>query len=190
MSIPVALFVLLAVLLMALLLWASRPPQRRTIHADDLFELLSQPKHCIRAKFILQALKPEDIAYLKERGATGVMRQLRQDRRRIALSYLDCLQDEFETLLEMSRVIAVTAPELAPEQELARWKVSLTFAAKCTVMRWRFRLGLQPAKGFDLLSAMATDIARHLEAATNRIAESVTGSSPIDSGAPYDAQGD
>jgi len=187
MSVSVALFVLLAIAVIALLLWLSRPPQRRAINADDLFELLAQPRHCVRGKFILQALKPEDTAYLRDRVAIGVLRTVRQERRRIALSYLNCLREEFETLLEISRLIAVTAPELAPEEELARWKLSLTFAAKCTVMRWRLRFGLQPAEGFDLLSGMATDIARHLEATTNRIAESATGASPIDSGARHDA---
>ena len=188
MSVSVVLFALLAMVLIALLLWVSRPPQGRAIDADDFFDMLSEPKHCARAKFILQALKPEDAAYLKERGVIAVARRVAQDRRSIALSYLDCLQGEFETLLEMSRVIAVTAPELTPEQELARWRLSLTFAAKCTAIRWRLRLGLQPAGGFDLLSGMATDVARHLEAATNRIAESATGSSPIDSAAGYDAE--
>jgi hypothetical protein len=99
------------------------------------------------------------------------MQTLRQQRRRIALGYLDQLQEEFEMLLEISRVLAVMSPEVVGMEEIERWKLSVAFAATCAFLRWRLRLGLQPFSGFTLLSNMAADIARELDAATTRIAE-------------------
>ena len=120
---------------------------------------------------VLQALQREDTEYLRETGQVALMRTLRRQRRRIALGYLDQLQEEFEMLLEISRVLAVMSPEVVGMEEIERWKLSVAFAATCAFLRWRLRLGLQPFSGFTLLSNMAAEIARQLDAATTRIAE-------------------
>jgi len=171
MSVAGILFVLFGILLIALLVWASRPPKRQFPPGLDVFEALSQSRHCLRLLPILQSLKVEDSEYLRDRGHGALMRTLRQERRRIALTYLDRLQEEFETLLEISRVLAVMSPGAVGVEELERWKLSVVFAANCAWLRWRLRLGLRPFAGLTLLSGMATNIARQLEAATSRIAE-------------------
>jgi hypothetical protein len=171
MSLPVILLVLFALLLIGLLAWALRPPKDQTRPALDVFEALRQSRHSSRMLHVLQALQPEDTAYLGKTGQVGLMRTLRRQRRRIALDYLNQLQEEFQRLLEISRVLAVMAPQAMGMEEMERWKLSLTFAANCAFLRWKLRLGLQPFSGFTLLSKMATDIARQLDAATTRIAE-------------------
>src|SRR5258708_24414443 len=68
-------------------------------------------------------------------------------------------------------------------EEMERWRLSVAFAAHCAFLKWKLRLGLQPFSGFTLLSDMATNIARQLEAATTRIAETaVRGSEPSATG--------
>ena len=171
MSLPTILLVLFALLLVALLAWALRPPTRPLRPALDLFETLSRPRHCSRISHVVQALQPEDTEYLRETGQVALMQTLRLQRRRIALNYLDQLQDEFEELLEISRVLALMSPQVTGMQEMQRWKLSVAFAVNCAFLRWKLRLGLQPFSGFTLLSNMATDIARQLEMATARIAE-------------------
>jgi hypothetical protein len=171
MSLPIILLVLFALLLIGLLAWALRPPARQVRPALDVFEALSQTRHCSRLSHILQALRPEDTEYLRESGQVALMQSLRQQRRRIALNYLDQLQEEFETLLEISRALAVMSPQVVGMQEMERWRLSAAFAMNCAYLRWRLRLGLQPFSGFTLLSNMATDIGRQLDAATTRIAE-------------------
>lgn len=171
MNLPVALFVLFAVLLIVLLLWALRPPKRWTNPEQDIFELLSQPRHCSRIPHILHALQPEDTEFLRRGGRGELMHAVRQQRRRIALQYLDQLQDEFELLLEISRALAVMAPEVVAMQEVERWKLSVMFALNCTLLRLRLRFGLQPLEGFHHLSGMAIGMLRNVEAATARIAE-------------------
>jgi len=170
MSLPVVLFVLFAASLIVLLAWALRPPKRRVHLGESVFDLLSEPRHCARMSQILQALRPEDTEFLQENGTSMLMHSLRQQRRRIALHYLDQLQEEFELLLEISRALAVMAPEAMAIEEMERWKLSALFASTCAILRFRLRLGLRPFEGFTSLSTMATQMVRHLEAVTSKIA--------------------
>jgi hypothetical protein len=171
MSLPIILLVLFALLLVGLLAWALRPPTRPLRPALDVFEALSRPRHCSRISHVVQALQPEDTEYLRETGQVAVMQALRQQRRRMALNYLDQLQKEFEELLEISRVLAVMSPKVIGIQEMERWKLSVAFAVNCVFLKWKLRLGLRPFSGFALLSNMATDMARQLDMATTQIAE-------------------
>jgi hypothetical protein len=164
-------FIFFALVLLSLLLYASRPSKHQFTPEMDVFEALSQTRHCSRLSHILRALQPEDTEYLGESGQVALMQSLRQQRRRIALNYLAQLQEEFETLLEISRALAVMSPQVVGMQEMERWKLSAEFAMNCTYLRCRLRLGLQPFSGFTMLSNMATDIARQLDTATTRIAE-------------------
>jgi len=159
------------VVLLGLLLLATRSSKHPSSPSMDVFESLSQSRHCSRLSHIQQALSPEDTEYLRESGHARLVQELRQQRRRIALIYLGHLQEEFEMLLQISRALAVMSPEVMGIQELERWKLSAEFAINCAYLRWRLRLGLQPATGFTLLSNMATEITRQLENATTRIAE-------------------
>ncbi len=168
-------FVVVAVALIGLLAWATKPPRLTLRPTQDIFEFLSQPRHCMRLPFILQVMQPEDTEYLRENGNATLMHTLRAKRRRIALHYLDQLQEEFEMLLEISRSIAVMAPRVIAVEELERWKLSLLFALNCAILRLRLRLGLRPVVGFTAISNMATRMVRHLEAATTCIAEEAMG---------------
>jgi len=164
-------FAVIALALIGLLAWATKPPRLATRPTQDIFEFLSQPRHCLRLPFILQVMQPEDTEFLRESGNVELMHTLRGQRRRVALRYLDQLQEEFEMLLEISRTLAVMAPEVIAVEEMERWRLSLLFAWNCTILRWRLRMGMQPVVGFTTISSMATRMVRHLEAATTRIAE-------------------
>jgi hypothetical protein len=159
------------VVLSLLLLVATRTTKRQCPAEMDIFEALSQSRHCSRLSQMLQVLQPEDTEYLQQIGQAALMHGLRQQRRQIARIYLNHLQEEFETLLEISRAIAVMSPDVAGMQEIERLKLSVAFAMNCGYLRWRLRLRLQPFTGFALLTDMASDIARQLDVATARIAE-------------------
>jgi hypothetical protein len=179
MSLSTVLFILFAILLVVLLAWASRPPKRQIPSGLDVFEALSQSRHCLHLPQILQILHPEDTEYLRAGGHIELMRTVRQERRRVALSYLERLQEEFETLLEISRVLAVMSPEVVGMQEFERWKLSVAFGVNCAWLRWRLRLGLPPIAGLMQLTEMATKIVGELEAATSRVAEATVGGSEL-----------
>lgn len=172
MSLPVISLVLFAILLVGLLSWALRPSARGPRSPLDAFEALQQSRHSSRMSHILQALQPQDTDYLRGAGQEAMMHAIRRQRRVIAVSYLQQLREEFDLLLEISRVLAVMSPELMAMEEMERWKLSLSFAANCAFLKWKLRLGLEPFSDFTLLSNMATSFAHRLEAATSHIAES------------------
>lgn len=171
MSITIILFILLAVLLIGTLVWAIRPPKRKLASISDVLGALSEEHHYSRLPQILQALKPEDTAFLRARGFAPLRRRIRSERGRIALLYLDCLQEEYEKLLESSRVVAAMSPELIAMDEAERFKLNLRFALGCRYLRWKLRLGLEPWRGFGLLSEMSGGMALRLEMATSQIGD-------------------
>jgi hypothetical protein len=87
------------------------------------------------------------------------------------ISYLDYLEEEFQVLLETSRILASMAPELSAIREFDRFKRSLRFMLCCHYLRWRLRFGLQPWNVFGTISDMAGDMTLQLEAATGRLGE-------------------
>jgi hypothetical protein len=171
MNFTIILFILLAVLLIGALVWAIRPPKRKLVSVNDVLTALSEERHYSRLPQILQALRPEDTAFLRARGFVLLRRRIRSERGRIALLYLDCLQEEYEKLLEASRVVAAMAPELVALDEAERFKLNLRFALGCRYLRWKLRLGLEPWRGFGLLSEMTSGMALRLEVATSQIGE-------------------
>jgi|SRR5208283_1531007 len=171
MNITIILFILLAVLLIGALVWAIRPPKRKLVSINDVLTAFSVEHHYSRLPQILQALQPEDTAFLRARGFAPLRRRIRSERGRIALLYLDCLQEEYEKLLEASRVVAAMAPELVALDEAERFKLTLRFAVGCRYLRLRLRLGLEPWRGFGILSEMASGMALRLEGATSQIGE-------------------
>lgn len=189
MSLPVTLVVLFALLLVGLLAWALRPPVRSARPPLDVFDALRQSRHSSRMPHILQALQPGDSEYLRKTGQLELMQNLRRQRRRIALHYLDQLQEEFEMLLEISRMLAVMSPEVIGMEEMERWKLSLSFAANCAFLKWKLRLGLEPFSGFALLSRMASSFARQLDLATARIAEATVRSAHSPASGPENTGG-
>ena len=171
MSLTILLFIPFALLLVGLLAWAGRPVLRKLLSANEVLEALSGERHSCRLPQILRALQPEDEEFLQERGHGELGTRLRMERKRIALRYLDRLQEEFEVLLEASRLLAVMSPEVIAMQELERFKLSLRFRLCCRYLRGRLQLGLAPWGAFGVLSVMAGHLALQLESATNQMGD-------------------
>jgi hypothetical protein len=171
MSLTIILFILLAVLLIGALVWVGRPVDHTVLSTDAVLTALTEEHHFSRLPKILQILQPEDTSFLGSRGFTPLRNQIRAERRRIALLYLDELQQEYEMLLKASRVVAAMAPELIALDEAERFKLNLRFALGCRYLRWKLRLGLEPQSSFGSLSEMSSGMALRLEMATTHIGE-------------------
>lgn len=181
MSLPLLLFISFAVLLILLLVWAVRPPRKSQLSVDDVFNALSEKRHYARLPQILQSLRHEDTDFLYARGHDRLADRLRHERKRIALRYLNYLEDEYRLLLEASRILARVAPEVSPMAEFDRFKLNVRFALSCRYLRWRLRLGLEPWDVFGVLSDMEGDMTLRLEAAATRIGEraAIAGEFPL-----------
>jgi hypothetical protein len=171
MNYTVPLFILLGLALIGLLFWAIRPPTRIRLTTDQAFQVLSTERHYSYLPQILKALDEGDVEYLRAAGHREIVQRLRVERKRVALQFLDCLQEDYEALLEVSRAMALLAPKLVAIQEFERLKLSVWFAVNCRYLRWRLKLGLAPWIRFGVLSEMAAGMSRQLEVATSRIAE-------------------
>lgn len=171
MTIPLILFLLFAVLLVLLLAWAVRPSSGTPLSPEEALQALSEERHYARLPQILQSLREEDTEFVRDRGHQALLMRLRGERKRIALRYLACLEEEFRILLECSRILATLAPQLAAKGEFDRFRQNLWFTWNCRYLRWRLRLGLQPWEAFGVLSDMAGTITLQLEAATARLGE-------------------
>lgn len=171
MSLFLLLFISVAVVLVLLLAWAVRPPKKTLISPDDIIETLAEKRHYERLPQILQCLRPEDTDFLHARGFDELVVRVRRERKRIALVYLQYLQEEYRVLLDASRVLAKVAPEVSALDEFERFRLNVRFVLNCRYLRWRLRLGLSPWTIFGILGDMEGDITLRLEAATTSIGE-------------------
>jgi|HubBroStandDraft_6_1064221.scaffolds.fasta_scaffold616445_2 hypothetical protein len=171
MNIALLTFIAIALVLILLLAWAVRPPKKVHLTVDDVFNALSEKRHYARLPQILQSLRYEDTDFLYARGHDEIADRLRRQRKRIALRYLNYLEDEYQLLLEASRILARIAPEVSPMDELQRFRLNVRFLFCCRYLRWRLRFGLQPWDIFGVLSDMEGDMTLWLEAAATRIGE-------------------
>jgi hypothetical protein len=171
MSLPITLFIAFALFLIVLLVWAVRSPKKPPLSVDEVLGTLCEKRHYARLPQILQCLREDDTEFLSAGGYQALATRLRRERKRIALRYLTYLQEEYQLLLETSRVLAKIAPEISMMDEFERFRLSLRFTVCCRYLRWRLRLGLQPWDAFGILSDMEGDITLSLEAATAHIGE-------------------
>jgi hypothetical protein len=171
MSLPLMLFIVFAIFLIGLLAWAVRLPKKACLSMDEVLDTLCEKRHYARMPQILQCLREDDTDFLSAGGHPALAARLRRERKRIALRYLTSLQEEYQLLLETSRVLAKLAPEISMMDEFQRFRLSLRFVLCCRYLRWRLRLGLQPWDAFGILSDMEGDITLNLEAATAHIGE-------------------
>jgi hypothetical protein len=136
-----------------------------------VFAALSEEPHYARLPQILQSLRKEDTGFLCSDGHQELAGRLRAERKRIAVGYLNYLEDEFQLLLEASRILARIAPKVTPMGELERFKRNVRFVLSCRYLQLRLRLGLQPWNVFGTISDMEGDLTLPLETATLRLGE-------------------
>jgi hypothetical protein len=104
-------------------------------------------------------------------GRSSLVEQIRAECTAIAIRYLDYLEEEFQVLLEASRILSSMAPELSAMRECDHFRRSLRFMLCCRYLRWKLHLGLQPWSAFGIVSDMAGEMTLQLQAATGRLGE-------------------
>ncbi len=164
-------FLLIPLLLVVILAWALRPARPRLLSPDNVLDALGQQRHYSRLSQIQQALQPEDTAYVRARGHKTLAAQLHRERKQIALKYVRAVEEDYQTLLGASRMLAVLSPEVIAIQEWERLKLSARFSWNCAVLRWRLRTGRAPWRVLGAVSDMASQMSYRLEAATSKVGE-------------------
>jgi hypothetical protein len=162
----------LVTLLLILFFWALRRP-RLGKSTGDPAAACEEPgqRHITFLPQIRQALEPADLAYLASRGSEGLPRRVRKERRRVAFSYIGALQGDFQRLLRLARVIAVLSPKVGAVHEFERLRLSVQFACRCEMLRFRLLCRLAPLPQLSGLGHMVSAFAVRMQAAMNELGE-------------------
>jgi len=171
-SFTLILFSSFIVILLLVLGWAARQPQkRRRLHADP--RSLEQRGQCHTNYLpqIRQALAPADYEFVSKRASREVQRRVRRERRSVVLAYLAALRGDFQSLLRMARVIAVLSPQVVAVQEFERLRLTAQFAWRYELIRWKLLMGLAPMIQLDGLSNLVSGLSVRMEAALKELGE-------------------
>jgi hypothetical protein len=162
------LYTLVAVALLALLLWLVRRQQRaRLPDALPAPEAL-EPLHCRYFPQIRQALAQDDERFIRERASPQLRRQWRRERRRVLASYLRGLREDQQRMMRLARLLARMAPAADRAGELERLRLALRFERLYAAVWLRLALGWRPERGLELLAthlgSFSEDLTRSLAA--------------------------
>ena len=159
-----------ALALAALLVWALRPGRRRR-QAGGLSVLESAPQHLCNMGPIRRSQDPADLLYVADRGSRKLAKRLRQERKDIALLYLDSLRTDFEQLLRVARVVALLSPEISSSYEYERLRLSALFRLRFAVVKLRFLFGDAAMPQMASLGQMVSSLAIRMETAMEALGE-------------------
>ena len=159
-------------LLLVLLIWLVRAPQKHGIHTTGPVSLEeSGRRHPTYFPMIRQAMSPADLGFLAERGSVNLVRRAHKERQRITLLYLGQLRGDFERLLHLARVIAVLSPEVRATHEFERLRLTLQFFWRYQIISWALRFGLLLLPQLCGLSLMVSELGVRMESAMNELGE-------------------
>jgi hypothetical protein len=167
-------FILTVAILLFLLTWSLRAPKKRRASSLDPVASLQDPGRRHATTYLSQirrALAPADFEFLASRASAKVTRRVRKERRQVALIYLSAVQEDFQRLLRLARVIALLSPEVVATQESERLRLSVQFTLRCQMIRAELLLGLAPLPQLSGLSQMVSGFAVRMETAITELGE-------------------
>jgi hypothetical protein len=158
--------------LLVLLLWSLRSPKKQVYSSLDPATFQGPDRsHATYLSQIHRALAPADFEFLASRGSAGLARRVRKQRHRIALLYLSSVQEDFQKLLRLARVIAVLSPEVGAAQEFERLWLGVHFSLRCHMIRIRLFCGIATLPQLSGLSQMVSGFAVRMETAIAELGE-------------------
>ena len=172
MNLTFIFFVPIVVALLLLLVWALRKPEQRNAWKVEPASLEQpRPRHATYLPLIRQALSPADLEFLAAQGSPVLARRVRKERRRIALSYLNELRNDFKGLLRLAQVIASLSPEVGAAQEWERLRLSFRFSCRYQIVRAGLYSGLLVLPQLSGLSQLVSELAFRMETAIKELGE-------------------
>lgn len=172
MNFPLLLLIGFAALLLPLLVWVLRGPRQLANRHDDLrsTEELGR-RHLTYFPQVRQAFAADDFAFLALRGSPKLTRRVRRERRKIALVYLGFLRADFLKLWKLARVTASLSPRVGVAQEIARFRLGLSFYLRYEIVRLKFMFGFAPLPALGSLSELVSGLAIRLETTMKELGE-------------------
>src|SRR5215469_10868587 len=123
MTLTLIALITVAAILLVLLIWAFQGSERKGSSAASRVLKESGRAHVDFLPQLRQALQTDDYEFLSRVGITGLRGRVGRERRRVALSYLAALRQDFEELMQVATVITTLSPEIAVGQEFERLRL-------------------------------------------------------------------
>ncbi len=159
-------------LLLLLFGWSVRSPKRPAPRSPCVGAVDEcERKHIAYLPQIRQAFSKADYEFLSKNAPVDVLRRVRRERQRVALGYLAALRDDFQSLLQMARVIAVLSPELEAVHEFERLRLTAKFTCQYHMIRWKLLGGAAPVPQLKGLSDLVSGLSVRIEAAMKELGE-------------------
>jgi hypothetical protein len=163
---------LLFVAVLAIVLIWSLAASPRRLRARRTREVLSSaPDHLRSISAMRQAFDDADARYVQEAAGKPAARQLKTERRRVALLYLEAIRADFQQLLRIASVVALLSPTVSGSHEYERMRLSVVFALRFHVLKARIWMGglVIPQMGF--LGQMVATLALQMETSMAELGE-------------------
>jgi hypothetical protein len=171
-SLSLLLFLGPVVILLLLFVWLLRKSngQAGAASVGSLEEEFGG-SHVTYLRQVRQAFSKEDYDFVSGKISQEMQRRMRQERKRIALSYLLALRGEFHKLLRTARVIAALSPEITGVQELERLRLTAIFLLRYRILWISLWAGFVPLPQISNLSNLLSGLSVRLEAAMKELGE-------------------
>jgi len=171
-SLTLILLGMLVAVVLSLLAWAFRST-KEPVGSQSFARALQEDgrAHVEFLPQIRQALAREDEEFLSRAGGSRLRRRLKTERRRVALSYLNALRQDFEGFLRMAKIIAMLSPELGVGQELERARLTVSFLWKYRRVQLSLYVGHLPLPEMAALGTVISGFSVRLEAALKAMGE-------------------
>jgi len=171
MTLTLIALVAVVALLLALLGWALGGSGHKSApHVSKALE----PNGRTHVNFLpqmRQALKSEDEEFLGRTGVSGLRGRVSRERRRVALSYLEALRQDFEELIHISRAIAALSPQVGVAQELESLRLRVGFLWRYRIIWLSLRVGFAPLPQLRALTNLLSGYSVRLEEAMKEMGE-------------------
>lgn len=182
MILETVVFAVVAIVLLALLVWLLREPSATKKRGPDARPLSAQsgqvqiedlfPLHCRYFPQVRRTLAGDDAEFLQKRVTADVLRRWRMERRRVAAQFVAGLQQDFERLSRLARTVAALSPQVSREKEEQLLWLGVRFRVLFLLVRMRLTLGWVPLDGLTGLANLVTGMAERLEAGMAVLEES------------------
>ncbi|PYU13017.1 MAG: hypothetical protein DMG37_11640 [Acidobacteria bacterium] len=165
-------FLIIVALLLTVFVWSLRSTNKQTVPFSSSGVLHDfQASHVMHLPQIRRALAPTDYEFVSKKISPKALRQMRRERRQVALTYLSALRAEFDRLMRTARVMAALSPEVTTGQEMQRIFLTVSFLWRYRATRLILRAGFAPLPQLSDLSNVLSSFSVRLEEAMREMGE-------------------
>jgi hypothetical protein len=166
------IFIGLVGLLLVVFFWSLRSPRQKAKPPGGMsLPEECRSRHATHLPQIQQALARSDFEYVLRKGFDQLERRVRKERRRVALGYLGGLREDFQSLLDVARIIAVLSPELAAVHEFEKLRLTMKFRWHFELLRIQLWAGFAPLPELTGLADVISGLSMRMEKAIKEIGE-------------------